>query len=107
MPSLWPPSGLVLNSERMRPCTGQRKLLPDMGSGAGSCWVLATCGFCPPMTLGALASAGALCTFAPDPGAVTVVVFTTCTSGEPCDGAGFLSLAATARGIAGALPPFG
>src|SRR6478735_7841825 len=40
MPSLWPPSALEPNSEMMRPCTGQRKLLPDIGSGCGSCSVL-------------------------------------------------------------------
>src|SRR5665811_1100210 len=44
MPSLCPPSGLVPKPEMTRPFTGQRKLPPAMGSGLGSCVVLAT--FC-------------------------------------------------------------
>src|SRR5918994_3968465 len=41
MPSLWPPSGRVPNWAMTRPLTGQRKLLPDIGSGAGNCSTLA------------------------------------------------------------------
>src|ERR1044071_7141633 len=52
MPSLWPPSGLVPNTETMRPFTGQRKLLPDMGSGVGSCSLVATRGVLGPCAVG-------------------------------------------------------
>src|SRR5262249_17834261 len=107
MPSLWPPSGLVPKPETTRPFTGQRKLLPDMGSGAGSCSLVATCsvlGVLGPGPLGPVVSfdaataagcrgvsffgappAFAACWASSSarevPGAGIVVVFTTCTSG--------------------------
>src|SRR5262249_18704099 len=107
MPSLWPPSGLVPKPETMRPFTGQRKLLPDMGSGVGSCSLVATCGVLGVLGPGALgpvvsfdaatgaAGGGASFFGAPlafavcwasssareVPGAGILVVFTTCTSG--------------------------
>ena len=80
----------------MRPCTGQRKLLPDIGSGCGNCptlatWVLGGVTPPPPMTsldaaIGAGSAgfgAGAACAaagVAGADGAAIVVVFTTRTS---------------------------
>src|SRR5262245_38913482 len=105
MPSLLPPSGLVPKPDTTRPLTGQRKLFPDMASGAGSCSLVATCGVSvlEPGPLGPVVSfdaeigaVGGLSFFgAPPafaacwasssarevPGAGIVVVFTTCTSG--------------------------
>src|SRR5690348_6078743 len=105
MPSLWPPSTSVPKPETTRPFTGQRKLLPDMGSGAGSCSFVATCGVLGVLGPGALgpvvsfdaatgAAGGVFFFGAPAfaacwasssarevPGAGIVVVFTMCTSG--------------------------
>src|SRR5215471_16240269 len=106
MPSLLPPSGLVPKADTTRPLTGQRKLFPDMASGAGSCSLVATCGLLGVLepgplgpvvsfdaeigAVGGVAFFGAPPAFAACwasssarevPGAGIVVVFTTCTSG--------------------------
>src|SRR4029079_5025385 len=99
--------------EITRPFTGQRKLLPDIGSGAGSCSLLARCGAVGPVVSGEAAAwlAGEAClcldwasaVFAADcdsssardvPGGGMVVVFTTCTSGASLGFAGLVSFAA-------------
>ena len=77
MPSLWPPSGFVPKPEMTRPLTGQRKLLPVIGSGLGSWVLLATrCGSPPVISGAASAVLCALPGSGAAPGAGIVVVFT-------------------------------